>query len=80
MVFSLLFTNPLGKIRRRLQVNRSHALTQPFFVLITLVDIKSLYGIQSPDIVALNGFSGIIRPLSAMFYAAKDMAVKVIVL
>ena len=36
-----------------------------------------LYGIQSPDPVALTSFSSIIRPLSIMFYAAKgDMAIK----
>ena len=40
-----------------------------------------LYGIQSPDPVALTSFSGIIRPLSVMFYAAKgEMAIKVMVL
>ena len=36
---------------------------------------------QSPDPVALTSFSGIMRPLSIMFYAAKgDMAIKVKVL
>ena len=36
---------------------------------------------QSPDPVALTSFSGIIRPLSIMVYAAKgDMAIKVKVL
>ena len=39
------------------------------------------YGIQSPDPVVLMGFSGIILPLSIMFYAAKgDMTVKAMVL
>ena len=56
--------------RRRPEVNRPHAH-----------DTMRLYGIQSPDPVALTGFSGIIRPLSIMFYAAiKNMAIKVIAL
>ena len=34
-----------------------------FYVLVTLVDTMRLYGIQSPDPVALTSFSSIIRPL-----------------
>ena len=52
-----------------------------FYVLVALVDTMRLYGIQSPDPVALTSFSSIIRPLSIMVYAAKgDMAIKVMVL
>ena len=81
VVFSLLPAHLSETIRRRPEVNHTHALTQPFFVLVTLVDTMRLYGIQSPDPVALMGFSGVIRLLSIMFYAAKgDMAFKVMVL
>ena len=52
-----------------------------FYVLVALVDTMRLYGIQSPDPVALTRFSSIIRLLSIMLYAAKgDMAIKVMVL
>ena len=52
-----------------------------FFVMIALIDTMRLYVIQSPDPVALTSFSGIIRPLSIMFYAAKgETAIKVMVL
>ena len=52
-----------------------------FYVLVALVDTMRLYGIQSPDPVALTRFPNIIRPLSIMVYAAKgDMAIKVMVL
>ena len=51
-----------------------------FYVPVALVDIMRLYGIQSPDQVALTSFSSIIRPLSIMIYVAKgDMAIKVMV-
>ena len=51
------------------------------FRLVALIDTRRLYGIQSPDPVALTSFSCIIRPLSIMFYAAKGhMAIKVMVL
>ena len=75
MVISLLPAHPSETIRRCPEVDRPHALTQLFFVLVVIVDTMRLYGIQSPDPVALTCFSGIIRPLSIMFYAAKeDMA------
>ena len=81
MIFSLLPAHPSMTIRRCPKVNRPHALTQPFFVLVALVDTMRLYGIQSPDPVALMSFSGLIRPLSVMFNAAKgDMGIKVMVL
>ena len=58
-------------------MNGPHALTLPFFVLVALIDTMRLYGIQSPDPVALMGFSDIIRLLSIIFYAAKgDMLLK----
>lgn len=77
----ILAIHPQEMIRRRPEVYRPHALTPPVFVLISLVNIMRLCGIQSPDPIALTGFSGIIRPLSIMFYGAKgDMAVKVMVL
>ena len=68
--------------RRYEGVQRSIANTDiTFYVLVTLVDTMRLYGIQSPDPVALTSFSSIIRPLSIMVYAAKgDMAIKVMVL
>ena len=70
MVFSLLPAHPSETIRRHPEVNRSHA--QPFFVLVALVDTMP---------VTLTGFSGVIRPLSIMFYAAKgDIAIEVTVL
>ena len=74
MVFSLLPANPSETIRMLTEVHRQHALTVTFYVL---VDAMRLYGIQSPDPVALTSFSSIIRPLSVMFYAAKgDMAIE----
>ena len=77
LVFSVLLAHPSETIRRRPEVNRQHALTQPFFVPVALVDNMRLYGIQSPDPVALTGFFGVIRPLGIKFYAAKgDMAIK----
>ena len=52
-----------------------------FYVLVALNDTKRMYGIQSPDPVALTSFSSIIRPLRIMGYEAKgDMAIKVMVL
>ena len=60
---------------------RGPALTQLFFILVALVDNMRLYGIQTPDPIALVGFSGITRPLNIMCYVAKGgMAVKVMVL
>ena len=51
------------------------------FVPVALVDTMRLYGIQSPVSVALTGFSGIIRPLNIMFYAAKGgMTIKVVII
>ena len=50
------------------------------FFLGACFDSMMWYGIQLPDPVALISFSGIIRPLSVMFYAPRgDMAVKVVV-
>ena len=76
MVFSLLPAHPSetrGQSPTRTDIT--------FYVLVALVDTKRLYGIQSPDPVALTSFSSIIRPLSIMVYAAKgDMAIKVMVL
>ena len=81
VVFLLLPADPSETLRRCPEVNRPHALTQPFFVLVALVDTMRLYGIQAPDPVPLTSFSSIVRPLSIMFYTAKgDMAIKVIVL
>ena len=67
-------------IRRRPDISH-HVLTKPFFVLVALVDTMRLHGIQSPAPAALMSFSGNVRPLSIVVYAAKgDMAIKVIVL
>ena len=85
MQFRGILAAPSPPFRDVTKVSRgqspTHALTQSFFVLVALVDTMRLYGIQAPDPVALTSFSGIVRPLSIMFYTAKgDMAIKVIVL
>lgn len=56
----IIAVHPSEMIRRRPEVNRPRALTQSFSVLVALVDPMRMYGIQSPDPVALTGFSGII--------------------
>ena len=79
MVFSLLPAHPSETKESRDQSPTRNDIS--FYVLVALVDTMRLYGIQSPDPVALTSFSSIIRSLSIMFYAAKgDMAIKVMVL
>ena len=81
IVFSLLPTHPSEILQTSPEVFRPRALTQPYYVLVALADTMRLYGIHTPDPVALTGFSGVIRPLSIMLYAAKGgMAIKSMVL
>ena len=81
---SCILAVPSPPFRDDTKVSRRQSPTRTditFYVLVALVDTMRLYGIQSPDPVALTSFSSIIRPLSIMVYAAKgDMAIKVMVL
>ena len=84
MQFHGILAVPSPAIRDDTKVSRGQSSTRTditFYALVALVDTIRLYGIQSPDSVALTSFSSIIRPLSIMVYAAKgDMAIKVTVL
>ena len=84
MQFHGILAAPSPPFKDDTKVSRGQSPTQTdmtLYVLVALVDTLRLYGIQSPDPVALTSFSGIIRPLSIMVYAAKgDMAIKVMVL
>ena len=84
MQFHGIFAAPSPPFRDDTKASRGQSPTRTditVYVLVALVDTMRLYGIQSPDPVALTSFSSIIQPLSIMIYAAKrDMAIKVLVL
>ena len=74
MQFHGILAAPSPPLRDDTKVSGGQSPTRTditFYVLVTLVDTMRLYGIQSPDPVALTYFSSIIRPLSIMVYAAK---------
>ena len=84
MQFHGILAAPSPPFRDDTKVSRGQSPTSTYIifdVLVALGDTIRLYGNESPDPIALTSFSGIIRPLSIMIYAAKgDMTIKVMVL
>ena len=79
MQFRVILAAPSPPFRDDTKVSRGQSPTRAditFYVLVALVDSMRLYGIQSPDPVALMSFSGIIRPLSIIMQQTETWLLK----